>query len=59
MYNVCVRLIFVSQVVIPWYSPISIKALFWIKPFIPDIELSQIDVSIQYTCSIYHVKCSV
>ncbi|XP_052685923.1 uncharacterized protein LOC128165435 isoform X5 [Crassostrea angulata] len=35
--------LFFLGVVIPWYSPISIKALFWIKPFIPDIELSQID----------------
>uniref|UniRef100_A0A8W8HZT2 Uncharacterized protein n=1 Tax=Magallana gigas TaxID=29159 RepID=A0A8W8HZT2_MAGGI len=35
--------LFFLGVVIPWCSPISIKALFWVKPFIPDIELSQID----------------
>ena len=33
------------QVVVPWCSPVSIRALLWIKPFIPDLELSQIDVS--------------
>lgn len=56
IYNVCVRLIFVSQVVIPWYSPISIKALFWIKPFIPDIELSQIDVSMVH---LFNLPCEM
>ncbi|XP_022314520.2 uncharacterized protein LOC111119021 isoform X2 [Crassostrea virginica] len=35
--------LFFLGVVVPWCSPVSIRALLWIKPFIPDLELSQID----------------
>ncbi|XP_062594006.1 uncharacterized protein LOC134255480 isoform X1 [Saccostrea cucullata] len=35
--------LFFLGVVVPWCSPISIRALFWLKPFIPDLELSQVN----------------
>ncbi|KAG8229642.1 hypothetical protein J437_LFUL015593 [Ladona fulva] len=32
-----------SQVVIPWCSPVSLRALFQTEPFMPDLELSQVN----------------
>ncbi|XP_042900994.1 uncharacterized protein [Parasteatoda tepidariorum] len=34
---------FIFGVIIPWCSPVSLRALFCIRPFIPDLEISQID----------------
>ncbi|PSN34108.1 hypothetical protein C0J52_14201 [Blattella germanica] len=31
------------QVVIPWCSPVGLRALFCIEPFMPDLELSQVN----------------
>lgn len=30
-------------IVVPWSSPLSIRALFCIKPFMSDLELSQVN----------------
>ncbi|XP_056019360.1 uncharacterized protein LOC125672084 isoform X3 [Ostrea edulis] len=35
--------LFFLGVVVPWCSPISIRALFWVRPFVPDLQLSQVD----------------
>lgn len=40
------KLLFIFQVVIPWCSPVSFRALFYTNPFKPDLELSPVDVSI-------------
>nr|CAD7439625.1 unnamed protein product [Timema bartmani] len=32
-----------SQVVIPWCSPVSLRALLCVEPFMPDLELSQVN----------------
>lgn len=34
---------FFFGVVIPWCSPVSLRALFYIEPFMPDLELSQVN----------------
>ena len=34
------------QVVVPWCSPLSIRALFSLRPFLADYAVSQSDVSI-------------
>lgn len=31
------------QVVIPWCSPVGLRALFCMDPFMPDLELSQVN----------------
>jgi hypothetical protein len=31
------------QVVIPWCSPVGLRALFCVDPFMPDLELSQVN----------------
>lgn len=36
------------QAVVPWCGPMSLRALVFVKPFMPDYKLSQSDVS---TCS--------
>lgn len=33
---------FLFGVVIPWCSPVSLRALFFMEPFMPDLELSQV-----------------
>ena len=42
--DVCMYLF--HQVVIPWTSPVSLTALVWPRTFVPDKELSRVDVSI-------------
>ncbi|KAL3877445.1 hypothetical protein ACJMK2_035151 [Sinanodonta woodiana] len=34
---------FVFGVVIPWCSPLSLRALFYLDPFVPDLKISQED----------------
>ncbi|KAL0279520.1 UNVERIFIED_CONTAM: hypothetical protein PYX00_001058 [Menopon gallinae] len=34
---------FLFGVVVPWCSPVSFRALFCIEPFMPDLELSQVN----------------
>uniref|UniRef100_T1H7N8 Uncharacterized protein n=1 Tax=Rhodnius prolixus TaxID=13249 RepID=T1H7N8_RHOPR len=36
-------LTFMKEVVIPWCSPVSIRALLCVNPFTPDLELSQVN----------------
>lgn len=42
------------QIIIPWCSPVSLRALFCMRPFIPDLEVNQIDVSFIYLLSFLH-----
>jgi hypothetical protein len=37
LYDIC------FQVVIPWCSPVGLRALFCVEPFMPDLELSQVN----------------
>ena len=36
-YDIC------FQIVIPWCSPVGLRALFCVDPFMPDLELSQVN----------------
>ena len=40
------KICYCFQVVVPWCSPLSIRALFNLRPFLPDYAISQKDVSI-------------
>ncbi|XP_063709490.1 uncharacterized protein LOC134837994 isoform X3 [Culicoides brevitarsis] len=35
--------IFLLGVIVPWCSPLGLRALFCVKPFMPDLELSQVN----------------
>lgn len=37
------NIMFVLGVIVPWCSPLGLRALFCVKPFMPDLELSQIN----------------
>lgn len=37
------NVMFLLGFVVPWDSPLSLRALFYIKPFMPDLELSQVN----------------
>ncbi|XP_044734371.1 uncharacterized protein LOC123296783 isoform X2 [Chrysoperla carnea] len=34
---------FLLGIVVPWCSPVGLRALFYIQPFMPDLELSQVN----------------
>lgn len=42
-YILCLFNLNIFQVVIPWCSPVSIRALLCVNPFTPDLELSQVN----------------
>lgn len=35
--------IFLLGIIVPWCSPLGLRALFCLKPFMPDLELSQVN----------------
>lgn len=37
------NIMFLLGVIVPWSSPLGLKALFSVKPFYPDLELSQVN----------------
>lgn len=37
------NMMFVLGVCVPWYSPVGVRALFGVRPFMPDLELSQVN----------------
>lgn len=37
------NMMFLLGILVPWCSPVSLRALFCVKPFMPDLELSQIN----------------
>ncbi|CAB3253888.1 unnamed protein product [Arctia plantaginis] len=37
------NIMFVLGILVPWCSPISLRTLLCIKPFVPDLELSQVN----------------
>lgn len=37
------NMMFMLGVIVPWCSPLGLKALFSIKPFMPELELSQVN----------------
>lgn len=37
------NMMFLLGILVPWASPLSLRALFCVKPFMPDLELSQIN----------------
>lgn len=37
------NMMFLLGILVPWCSPLGLRALFCIKPFMPDLELSQIN----------------
>ncbi|XP_037293768.1 uncharacterized protein LOC115441541 isoform X2 [Manduca sexta] len=37
------NMMFVLGVLVPWCSPVSLRTLLCVKPFIPDLELSQVN----------------
>ena len=48
IYNTCLPVLngircHSVQVVIPWNSPLSLRALLCVQPFTPDLELSQVN----------------
>lgn len=50
---------FLFGVVIPWCSPFSLRALFSIRPFMPDLELNQLDGTLYpRKSSLTHTLCS-
>ncbi|GIX77959.1 uncharacterized protein CEXT_493501 [Caerostris extrusa] len=50
---------FIFGIIIPWCSPVSLRALFCIRPFIPDLEINQIDGTLYpRKSSLTHTLCS-
>ncbi|XP_072932256.1 uncharacterized protein [Epargyreus clarus] len=39
----CWNMMFVLGVVVPWWSPLALRTLLSVKPFVPDLELSQVN----------------
>lgn len=37
------NMMFLLGIIVPWCSPLGLRALFCVKPFMPDLELSQIN----------------
>lgn len=37
------NMIFLLGIIVPWCSPLGLRALFCVKPFMPDLELSQVN----------------
>lgn len=37
------NMMFLLGILVPWCSPLSLRALFCVKPFMPDLELSQVN----------------
>ncbi|XP_054716194.1 uncharacterized protein LOC129225725 [Uloborus diversus] len=58
-YSWLCNAMFIFGVIIPWCSPVSLRALFCIRPFIPDLEVNQIDGTLYpRKSSLTHTLCS-
>ncbi|KAG8185351.1 hypothetical protein JTE90_005478 [Oedothorax gibbosus] len=58
-YSWLLNAMFIFGIVIPWCSPVSLRALFCIRPFIPDLEINQIDGTLYpRKSSLTHTLCS-
>uniref|UniRef100_T1J1W8 Uncharacterized protein n=1 Tax=Strigamia maritima TaxID=126957 RepID=T1J1W8_STRMM len=64
-FNYCYRtfswlcnLMFLFGIVIPWCSPVSLRALFCIDPFMPDFEMNDKGVLVPRKSSVTQTLCS-